>query len=102
MALPGSLTTTLATNGYEIIEELGRGGMGVVYLGRQVSLDRMVAIKVVLDEGWASAAQLRRSKRELSLLKSLSHPNLVRMLDGLLEVSPPILVLEYIEGRATL
>ncbi|MBI4862005.1 MAG: serine/threonine protein kinase [Candidatus Riflebacteria bacterium] len=97
-----SLRELLESLGYTLVRELGRGGMGIVFLGRQVSLDRDVALKVVVDEQWATTAVLRRSKREVALLRSVSHPNLVRLLDALLEVTPPVLVLEYIEGGTTL
>ena len=63
---------------YPVERELGRGGMGVVYLGRDLRLDRPVAIKV-LPEGFAhDPERLARFEREARILASLSHPNMAR------------------------
>jgi serine/threonine protein kinase len=62
---------------FEIIREIGRGAMGVVYEARQISLDRRVAVKVLAREMTADPVRLRRFEREAKSLASLNHPNIV-------------------------
>ena len=64
---------------YEIIRELGRGGMGAVYLAREKALERLVAIKVLKPELAASAESRERFRREARIAANLSHPGILQL-----------------------
>jgi serine/threonine protein kinase len=66
---------------YEILEELGRGGMAAVFLARQADLDRLVALKELSAFRQADPAFTQRFLRESRLAGSLSHPNIVTVHD---------------------
>jgi serine/threonine protein kinase len=86
--------------GYEILKELGRGGMGVVLQARQIALGRVVAIKSILAYGPVREDQRRRFLREAKNMAALQHPNIVQIHEVSQQGEHPCLVMEYVEGQS--
>ncbi|HEY9401174.1 MAG TPA: serine/threonine-protein kinase [Pyrinomonadaceae bacterium] len=86
-------------DGYEIKRPLGEGGMGEVYLARDVELGREVAVKLV-KRGLGTADVLRRFRHEEQILASLNHPHIARLFGGGKTTEGlPYFVMEYVEGQ---
>jgi serine/threonine protein kinase len=84
--------------GYEILDELGRGGMGVVYRARQLGLHRTVALKMVLNGIHTGPKDLARFRIEASVIARLQHPNIVQIYDVGEAAGRPYFVLEFVAG----
>src|SRR5262249_55669067 len=87
-----------AIPGYELLGELGRGGMGIVYKARDPAKARLVAIKVIRKDRLTHAEAVRRFRREAPPAARLAHPNVVRVFDSDYSGEVHYLVMEYVDG----
>ena len=94
----GRVQPTNRLGGYEVLGELGAGGMGVVYKARQVALDRTVALKMVIGGGRASSSQIARFKSEALAVARLDHPNIVQVYDIGEHDGLQYFAMEYVDG----
>jgi WD40 repeat protein/tRNA A-37 threonylcarbamoyl transferase component Bud32 len=94
-----ALRRARAVPGYDILGELGRGGMGVVYKARQKSLDRIVALKMILAGAHAGQQQRERFRGEAEAAARLQHANIVQVYEIGEHERCPYIALEYIDGR---
>jgi serine/threonine-protein kinase len=95
---PSALAAPAGLVEYELLEELGRGGMGVVYKARQVGLNRLVALKMVLAGAHAAPDDLARFRTEAEAVASLQHANIVQIYEIGERDGAPFLALEYLGG----
>ncbi len=85
--------------GYQLLRELGRGGMGVVYQARDLRLNRVVAVKMLLAGAHAGPLDRARFQLEAETVASLQHPNIIKIHEIGEQDSCPYLVLEFLEGQ---
>jgi serine/threonine protein kinase len=96
---PRTSVTSRSVSHYELLQELGPGGMGVVYKARDFSLDRFVAIKFLPAEFISNPDRRKRFVKEAKTASGLNHPGItVHEIDT--DHEQPFIVMEYIEGRA--
>jgi WD40 repeat protein/tetratricopeptide (TPR) repeat protein/tRNA A-37 threonylcarbamoyl transferase component Bud32 len=87
-----------ALEGYDLLERIGRGGMGVIYKARHHKLDRVVAVKMILAGPDAGPDQLARFRTEAQAVARLQHPNIVQIFEVGEQNGRPFLALEYVDG----
>ncbi|HSK50461.1 MAG TPA: protein kinase, partial [Solirubrobacterales bacterium] len=90
---------TVLSGRYKLEAKLGSGGMSTVYLARDQTLDRAVAVKVMHREMSEQADQLERFRQEARAVAKLSHPNVVAVIDAGEDGGHPYIVFEYVEGE---
>ncbi len=86
------------TGNYRILKELGKGGMGVVYKANQISLGRMVAMKVLPQHLTTNPSFIKRFKNEARAIAKLNHPNIVQIFDVGQDDGTHYYTMEFIEG----
>jgi tetratricopeptide (TPR) repeat protein/tRNA A-37 threonylcarbamoyl transferase component Bud32 len=86
--------------GYDLLEEIGRGGMGVVFKARQRSLDRVVALKMIRAGEYSGAEERKRFDSEARAVARLQHPNIVQIYEVGEAAGQPFLSLEFVEGQS--
>jgi serine/threonine-protein kinase len=84
--------------GYELLGEIGRGGMGVVYRARQLSCNRLVALKMLLSGSFASAEERERFRQEVELAANLDHPHVVPVHDVGEHDGRPFYTMKLVDG----
>ncbi len=94
----GTPTVRSSVPGYEILAELDRGGMGVVYKARQVGFNRIVALKMILSGAHAGAAERERFRIEAEAIARLQHPNIVQVYEVGEHEGKPYFSMEFCRG----
>lgn len=95
-----SVGDSLLLRRYQLLDEIGSGGVGTVYCARDTKLDRKVAIKV-LHPDCLSNAQIARLHREAKIIGQINHPSVVDVYDfDITEKNEPVMVMEFLEGES--
>ena len=91
---------TVLDGKYEILKEIGRGGMSVVYVAMDLRLNKQWAIKEIRDDGSQDTQTLLKGlEREANILKKVDHPVLPRIVDIIQKENKVYVVMDYVEGR---
>ncbi len=96
---PATVPTAAESSRYELRDEIGRGGMGIVRLAWDRELERPVAIKFLPHELAANPEALRMFRAEARAAASMNHPNIVHIYDVAVLEGEPCIVMEYLQGR---
>ena len=96
---PTPLDQELKLDRYSILEEIGRGGMGTVYKGVQMALNREVAIKVLRSEATSDSQAVARFMQEAMLVASLNHARIVTIYDIMEVAGRHFMIMEYVTGK---
>lgn len=97
LVVPGAGGTRFGN--YEILERIGRGGMGAVYKARQLNLDRVVALKLLPLGAWSGPNLVERFRSEAKAAAALQHPNIVAVHDVGEQDGQPFFTMDFVEGR---
>lgn len=100
-AVPRPAPAPDSVRGFTLLEEISRGGQGVVYRAVQIATKRPAAVKMLLGGAFASDRQRQRFEREIEIAARLRHPNIVSVFEsGLTGDGTPYVAMEYVEGTA--
>ncbi len=94
-----SMTGKIFADRYKLIRILGTGGMADVYLGEDIMLDKLIALKILKKELINNRESVRYFKNEAEVISHLSHPNIVEVYDVGMSDGHPYIVMEYVEGK---
>jgi serine/threonine protein kinase len=92
------LIAVVKVPGYEVLGEVGRGGMGVVYKARQLELNRVCALKMILAGSYAAEEDLQRFRTEAQAIARLQHPGIVAVYEVGTHEGRPFMALEFCSG----
>ncbi|CAN5431433.1 hypothetical protein BH11PLA2_BH11PLA2_12140 [soil metagenome] len=98
----GAPATYIQVPGYDVIRELGRGGMGVVYLARHLKLDRYVALKMVIARQYAGREEQARFRQEVEAVAKLNHPSIAQVYEVGEHDGFSYAAFEYVDGGTLL
>jgi hypothetical protein len=98
--VPATTDAKLLAGRYQVLEQLGRGGMGAVFRARDTKLDRPVALKMLPEGSAPDADAVARFRREAKALARLSHPGIIQAHDSGEDGGKHFLVMELVEGRS--